>query len=98
MNSPDYAIHYGTRSNPNPHDADISQEQLQAIQDKRDAIMDKLTIDCKHLPDYITDHAVELLEELWAILTDRDDDKIGRQSDVIRAEAEKYADFEVNHA
>lgn len=98
MNSPetiaDYAIYYGTKLAPNPHEIDGSARELRN-REKYDEIMDRLTIDCKQLPDVILDQSHEIVEAMWAILTDSEGDKIGRLNDIKDYHASQYAELEV---
>ena len=94
----DHHIHYGTSSNPNPYEFDMSQEDIAAEQSKRDEIIDSLTTgDDIHLPDYFEGNEKEMLEDIFTIMADGEDDKEGRIRDYIRVHAEHYADWKIEN-
>lgn len=96
--STDSHIHYGTSSNPNPYESDMSHEDIKAEQSKRDEIIDSLTTgDDIHLPDYFEGNEKEMLEDILSIMADGEDDKEGRVRDYIRVHAEHYADWKLRH-
>jgi len=90
----DFAIHYVN----NPYEMYDGDETAKSRQERIDAIMDELTIDCKKLPDVILDDSQEILEQIWAIATDGQSDVVGRLNDIIRDRAEKYAEWKVNNS
>jgi hypothetical protein len=88
----DFAIHYGTTYCPNPNEI---PDDPKARQEKIDAITDELTINCKKLPDVILDQSHEITEAMWAILTDREGDKLGRLNDIVSYQARAYVEWKV---
>ncbi len=98
MITADYHINYGTSTHPNPYESDMSHEDIQAEQSKRDEIIDSLTTgDDIHLPDYFEGNEKEMLEDIFTIMADGEDDKEGRIRDYIRVHAEHYADWKIEH-
>lgn len=91
----DSHIHYGTASNPNPYEKDADPSLERDLQRLHGEIMDSVTIDCHSLPSIILEHSDEVLQEMWDVLTDSGDDKLGRLNDIVWREANLHADFKL---
>lgn len=79
MKSPDHHIHHGTSTNPNPHEEDMTPEQIAERQERIDALVDHLLSGDCNPSDLLLDDCYDLLDMIVAILSCDENDNEGHE-------------------